>query len=1040
MLRWLSLLLLLVGGPARAQDPGWYLGLPLSQVSIESPAGLDDDENLQPLLRSVQGGAYSAGDVRADLQMLHAVGAFAAVEAHVEEWVEIDEMGEPIPSLLLIYRVWPAPTLRRIRVTGNRALKSPELLQAAGLRQGARFFPDEELASLELRLLNAYVAAGFPDVEVEVFVLDAGDDSLDLEVVVAEGQPLILEELTLLMDQELPQGRPRWWRRRQPGVVDLSQRQLRRMARRSGLREGKRYTEAASIDFQRAVAQVLTADSWSRGRVSALRLPSDAGVRLSVSIETGQQVVVERTRRRRLPRRAALESLLGVDQERRFSESWADEAAARVRESMRSKGYLDAEVTVAPNAALPPASEGARETWRRVVVDAEAGQRYRLARREFTFEGNEALDAGTLADALAQASPDVIGKSRATPEAVEASLNALADVYRSRGYLDASLSMSSFERSGRRIQVGIEVFEGQQTTLDNLRVTGSAQAIQQRLSELASPLVGAPLNPAAVARLVRSLTEEHRNLGYLGATADASTDVIGTSASVTIAIAPGEQRLLRNVVVRGLRRTQRQVVEREVAMEVGAPITPRSLDDTRQGLYETEIFSAVRTELTGDDARARDLVITIQERPSITLESGVGGSTDEGVRAFTRATRRNLFGLGHSLQGLGQIGLGYEGETWIPDIESPEWRAALRYEAPHMPGPNQRLIADVLLNEQNLEPTYRLRASGAGVGVANTLTGHLSAVVDYRVQWRRLEDIDPGALVIGDPWLDILGISDPTSEEMSFPSAWRRQGGFGLLMLLDYRDDRFNPTRGSYLSLRMDAWDGMTSTSVGGKALGTAGVILPLGPLSLHWGGQAGLGGVQGQGVTLPVDERFRLGGARTLRGYPQDQVGPKNNVSNQTLPWPSALGDISHYLDRDDTERWVPTGGDAVVQASTELWVPFNLLGFDTSDSTAVVLFMDAGNVYFLSPGVYADTQPCSYLDPLVQSGAADCSIFSAIEDDETREPSLRYSVGGGIRFATPVGPLQLDVGLNPLYQEGGWTDDRGEVPYRFHLSLGSL
>jgi len=1039
MFRWLSLLLLpllFVSGPARAQDDAWYLGLPLSQVSIESPAGLTDDENLQPLLRSEQGGDYSPADVRADLEMLHAVGDFAAVEAHVEEWVEMDEFGDPIPSLLLIYQVWPAPTLRRIRVTGNRALKSPEVLQIAGLRKGARFFQDEEQASLELRLLNAYVSAGFPDVEVEVFVLDAGDGGLDLEIVVEEGEPLLLEELTFVMDQELPQGRPWWGRRRQPGVVDLSQRQLRRLARRSGLREGRRYTDASSVDFQRAVSQSLSADSWSRSRVSALRLPSESGVHLSIAIDAGRQVVVDRQRFRQLPRAAALESLLGVGQERQFSRSWSEEAAGRVRKAMREDGYLDAEVTVDPNAETGEAGD----SWRRVMVDARPGKRYRLARNGLLFEGNEALDDSTLADAMAQASPKVLGDKRATPAAVEGALDALADVYRSRGYLDAALSMASFDRSGRRIEVTVEVSEGQQTTLDNLRVMGSAPDLQERMSELIAPLVGAPLNPGAVQRLVRTLAEEHRALGYLGATAEVDTEVRGAAASVVIRVAPGEQRLLRNVVIRGLRHTQRLVVEREVAMEVGEPITPQALDATRQGLYETELFAAVRTDLSGDDPRARDLVITVQERPGITLESGVGVSTDEGIRAFTRATRRNLFGLGHSLQGLGQIGLGYVGETWLPDTTSPEWRAALRYEAPHLPGPDQRLIADVLLNEQNLEPTYRLRASGAGVGIADTLTDNLSVVGDYRVSWRRLEDVDPGALVIGDPWLDILGVDDPTEEVMSFPSDWRRQGGFGLLLLLDYRDDRFNPTRGSYLSLRVDAWDGMASSIRGGKALGTAGVILPLGRLSLQWSGQGGVGGMQGAGATLPVDERFRLGGARTLRGYPQDQVGPKNNVSNQSLPWPNALGDVSHYLERDDTERWVPTGGDAVVQASTELWLPFNLLGFDTSDATAAVLFWDAGNVYLLSPGVYADTQPCSYLDPLVQSGAAECSVFGAIEDDATREPSLRYSVGAGIRFPTPVGPLQLDVGLNPMYQEGGWTDERGEVPYRFHLSLGSL
>ena len=89
MFRWFSLLLLTLPAcaVALAQEPPWYRGLPLVQVSIEAPEGLADGENLQPLLLSVQGEPYRPADVRADLQMLHAVGAFTAVEAHVERSV-----------------------------------------------------------------------------------------------------------------------------------------------------------------------------------------------------------------------------------------------------------------------------------------------------------------------------------------------------------------------------------------------------------------------------------------------------------------------------------------------------------------------------------------------------------------------------------------------------------------------------------------------------------------------------------------------------------------------------------------------------------------------------------------------------------------------------------------------------------------------------------------------------------------------------------------------------------------------------------------
>jgi outer membrane protein assembly factor BamA len=80
------------------------------------------------------------------------------------------------------------------------------------------------------------------------------------------------------------------------------------------------------------------------------------------------------------------------------------------------------------------------------------------------------------------------------------------------------------------------------------------------------------------------------------------------------------------------------------------------------------------------------------------------------------------------------------------------------------------------------------------------------------------------------------------------------------------------------------------------------------------------------------------------------------------------------------------------------------------------VVLFADVGNVWFLDPGVV---------------------VTSLTEDPE---PLLRYGAGVGLRYATPVGPIQLDLGVNPVYLQQAWSEVRGEVPWRLHFSLGAI
>ena len=42
-----------------------------------------------------------------------------------------------------------------------------------------------------------------------------------------------------------------------------------------------------------------------------------------------------------------------------------------------------------------------------------------------------------------------------------------------------------------------------------------------------------------------------------------------------------------------------------------------------------------------------------------------------------------------------------------------------------------------------------------------------------------------------------------------------------------------------------------------------------------------------------------------------------------------------------------------------------------------------------------------------------------------------LRLGVGGGLRYRTPVGPLRIDYGVNPLPQEG---ENMGAL----HISFG--
>jgi len=189
----------------------------------------------------------------------------------------------------------------------------------------------------------------------------------------------------------------------------------------------------------------------------------------------------------------------------------------------------------------------------------------------------------------------------------------------------------------------------------------------------------------------------------------------------------------------------------------------------------------------------------------------------------------------------------------------------------------------------------------------------------------------------------------------------------------DTRNHTWNPTRGSDNSLSVEYAGGpLGGTNAFVKVIADSGWYFPV-----WWDHVVVLHGRAGwltghSGGDLPIYERFFLGGINTLRGFDYHSVGPKD----------PATGDV--------------IGGERMVQFNFEYRFPIvkkaGLVG---------VLFYDTGNAW---------TQEEGY-----ELG------------------SLRKSVGAGIRWYSPMGPLRLEYGyvLDP---------EPGESTANWEFSIGSL
>ncbi len=914
-MRILALVLALgLAGSARAQDATWYVGLPLAGVSLQAPDGSLPAADLEPLLRAKQGDIADPRLLATDLVTLFRVGEFAAVEVDAEPWFIQTETGELAPAAMVTYLAWAAPEATQVRPQTTGAVKPRKIRQAARIDLGSPFYAHLDGPRVEARVTSWLATHGYPEARVVVDAQDLGSGQTEVWVRVDEGPPRLVDRVGFSAEGL-------WAERREhllQGSADLSpqqldrwdeqqrqrwDRRLTRWAAKAGVVEGEPVSpddlEAARFEIRRNLAAL--PPWWRRsstlpdegGWVQAAIHPPvvlprpDGGQVITWKIEPGARLELDVSGVGWRGEAKAMEAL-GVDERLRLTRGWVEEAPDKLEDWMQERGFLEAEAQI-------DLHQDESKRVQTLDVRVHRGPRHDLRRfgGRYVFEGVSSLDPGDLRTVMDQASPEVLKRGRVTPEEVELALRAVEEFYRANGFLEAALVLDRLEtrpymslpplriplaqareaRSGlrRAVRVHVDVVEGQQSLLADFHIQGAAQEVDlSTLEALGQGMEGQFFSPQALERLARAAVDAHRKAGFLLADARVSShrQEDGSYASA-IAVSPGPQVLLRSVTVRGARRTRTKLVRGELAphLILGRPLTILDLERSRRALYETGAFRSVHTDLLGEQD-AGDLLVSVQERPRYSLQSGLGLATDQGFRGYARGTRNNWLGLAHRGELFVQLGFEWRSDLWydlLPEWRLPEWRAAFTYTAPRFPTRRQEFALDLLFREIEQERTWRLARSGVGLSLQSTLPTRTQVRSMARLEGRQLEEVDPGALVPGEPWMALVDQSDP-----ELPSPWRLQETLSLQLVQDLRDDPLQPRRGAVISLLGDYSPGLTGVAEARvpfvKAEARMSAWIPMGrgtsPI-LHLAGSGGR-------AWMPQ------GGVLALEGHPVGQGQPE--------------------------------------------------------------------------------------------------------------------------------------------------------------------
>jgi outer membrane protein insertion porin family len=143
----------------------------------------------------------------------------------------------------------------------------------------------------------------------------------------------------------------------------------------------------------------------------------------------------------------------------------------------------------------------------------------------------------------------------------------------------------------------------------------------------------------------------------------------------------------------------------------------------------------------------------------------------------------------------------------------------------------------------------------------------------------------------------------------------------------------------------------------------------------------------------IPLPERLFAGGGTSIRGFALNQAGPRDALTG------------------------FPVGGQALVILNQEIRFPLKLPIVGTKLGGA--LFYDAGNVYSRASRVTLRWSPPKpvFVPAYPGQPPGPFNPTRCVANCTNELNYLSHTVGFGLRYATPIGPIRIDMGyqLNP-------------------------
>jgi outer membrane protein insertion porin family len=524
--------------------------------------------------------------------------------------------------------------------------------------------------------------------------------------------------------------------------------------------------------------------------------------------------------------------------------------------------------------------------------------------------------------------------------------------YKTKGYLQVNVGSPDITVSEDKkwVFITLKVQEGPRFSVNDISFQGEVLFPEEDILEKIKMKPGDTYSEEVLRKDIQLLTEMYQDEGYAFANVLRTLQIVPgeNKVDVEFSFEKGKIAYFGKISVVGNSKTRDKVIRRELKIKEGAKFSGTSLRISKENVNRLGFFEPGSVVFNTVSPAGRDDILNVEiqvkERNTGQISLGAGYSTATGMFLQASIAQNNFRGLGQNL-------------TFSLSLADNNESYNLSFTEPYLFDSKWTAGADIFRQNRERE-SFSYKRKGFAFRVGYPILDYTRLFLTYR-------------------WEDTT-ISDRTDPSLNEEVENGVASIVRTSVITDLRNNAFEPSKGYFLSFSSE-YSGLGGRKKWFKVEGDGRYFYRVWKDLILRSRLNAARIYKIEDRDIPRAESFFLGGARNLRGYNFEAIGPEG----------TAIDPVNGNLIRFNS------GGLNMAYTSIELEHPLA-----REAGLKWVLFFDAGNV---------------------------------ANDFEEFKRKIYMDYGFGFRWFSPIGVLRFEFGypINPDPEDAG---------SQFHFDIGQL